>query len=303
MYSIEDLTAPLNRQIAVKTGTTNNYRDVWTLGYTPDLAVGFWAGNDDNTPMNDAISTLIITPVWAAFMTEINDSIPKNTFIAPDPEPTNLKPTLRGIWQGGVSYFVDTISGKVATQYTPSQTTKEVVFPSVHNPLQWIDKSNPQGPIPTDPQSDPQYNNWEYAVRQWFAGYQTTHPNFVETNNFNIPTSTDDVHVPANFPHVSITLPLSGTFINPNSRATVSINTSGPYPIQKADLYINNNYITSSTKTPFTMSFIPGDISGIQQNNSLEVIVQDSVFDQGSATTTFTTTPPVNTDQGSTTQN
>ena len=303
MYSIKALTDPLNRQIAVKTGTTNNYRDVWTLGYTPDVAVGFWAGNDDNSPMNDAISTLIITPVWAAFMTEINDSIPKNTFIAPDPEPTNLKPTLRGIWQGGISYFMDTISGKVATQYTPIQTTKEVVFPSVHNPLQWIDKNNPQGAIPANPQSDSQYTNWEYSVRQWFANYQKTNVDFIETNNFNVPSSTDDVHVPENFPHVSITSPGNGANLDRNSRIAVSITTSGPFPIQKASLYINNNYITSSTQAPFNMSFIPGDISGIQQNNYIQVSVQDSVFDQGSATTTFSTNTSANTNQGSDGQN
>ncbi|MDE2188560.1 MAG: transglycosylase domain-containing protein, partial [Patescibacteria group bacterium] len=84
MSSIQSLTAPLNRQIAVKTGTTNDYRDVWTMGYTPDIAVGFWAGNNNNSPMKDAISALIITPVWAAFMTEINDSLPKSTFISPN---------------------------------------------------------------------------------------------------------------------------------------------------------------------------------------------------------------------------
>jgi penicillin-binding protein 1C len=301
MVSIQALTAPLNRQLAIKTGTTNNYRDVWTLGYTPDISVGFWAGNNNNTPMNDAISTLIITPVWAAFMTEINDSLPKNNFVAPDPEPTNLKPTLRGIWQGGVSYFIDTISGKVATQYTPAQTTKEVVFPSVHNPLQWIDKSNPEGPIPTDPQNDPQYDNWEYAVRSWFANYETTHPDFKETSIFSVPSSTDSVHVPANFPHVSIISPLAGANIDPNSRTAVSISMSGPYPIQKADLYINGNYITSSTVAPFIMSFTPADISGIQQTNYLMVSVEDSVFDQGSATTTFTTGKPTNNNQGSST--
>lgn len=297
MYSLEALTAPLNRQIALKTGTTNDYRDVWTLGYTPDIAVGFWAGNNNNTPMNDAISTLIISPVWAAFMTEINDSIPKDNFISPDPEPTNLKPALRGIWQGGVSYFTDTISGKVATQYTPSQTTKEVVFPSVHNPLQWIDKSNPRGPVPTNPQDDPQYDNWENSIRKWFVDYQKTHPDFVETSTFIAPTATDDVHLPTNFPKVSIVSPLDGASLDPNNRTTVSLLASGPYPIQKADLYINGNYITSSNKTPFAMSFVPSDIPGIQQNDLLSVSVEDAVFDRGFATTTFKTVPPQNDDQ------
>ena len=39
------------RPVATKTGTTNDYRDGWTLGYTPSLAVGVWAGNNDNTEM------------------------------------------------------------------------------------------------------------------------------------------------------------------------------------------------------------------------------------------------------------
>jgi hypothetical protein len=222
-------------------------------------------------------------------MTEINDLLPKNNFVAPDPEPTNLKPTLRGVWQGGVSYSIDTISGKVATQYTPIKTTKEIVFPNVHNPLQWINKDNPQGPIPSDPQNDPQYTNWEYSVSNWLVDYEAKNPGFKETTDFTAPASIDDVHVPANFPHISISSPFPGVNLDPNKRVGVSITTSGPYPIQKANLYINGNYITSSTVSPFSMSFTPADISGIQQNNSLEVSVQDSVFDQGSATTTFTT--------------
>ena len=301
MVSLETLTAPLNRQLALKTGTTNDYRDAWTLGYTPDISVGFWAGNDNNAPMNNAISSLIISPVWAAFMTEINDSIPKNYFISPDPEPTNLKPTLRGIWQGGVSYFTDTISNKVATQYTPSETTKEVVFPSVHNPLQWIDKNNPQGPIPTNPQNDYQYPNWEYAVRKWFSGYETTHPDFKEVTAFTTPGETDDVHIPANFPKVSIVSPPNGTNLNPGGRVTVSISSVGPYPIQKSELYINGNYISSNSTSPFSLSFTPEDVGGIQNNNTLEVVVYDSVYDHGSATTTFTTIAPENTNQGSST--
>ena len=177
----------------------------------------------------------------------------------------------------------------MATQYTPTQTIKEVVFPSVHNPLQWINKDNPQGPIPADTQNDPQYTNWEYAVRNWLVDYETKNPGFKETTDFTIPTAVDDVHVPENFPHISISSPLEGVNLDPNKRVGVSITTSGPYPIQKTSLYINGNYITSSIISPFGMSFTPADISGIQQNNSLEISVQDSVFDQGSATTTFTT--------------
>ncbi|MBN1429747.1 MAG: PBP1A family penicillin-binding protein [Anaerolineae bacterium] len=54
---------------AVKTGTTNDYRDNWTIGYTPHLVVGVWAGNTDNTPMAEGTSGLTgAAPIWHDFM-------------------------------------------------------------------------------------------------------------------------------------------------------------------------------------------------------------------------------------------
>lgn len=53
---------------AAKTGTTNDFRDNWTLGYTPDLAVGVWVGNADYTPMRDTSGLTGAAPIWADFM-------------------------------------------------------------------------------------------------------------------------------------------------------------------------------------------------------------------------------------------
>ena len=55
---------------AAKTGTTNDFRDNWTLGYTPDLAVGVWVGNADYTPMRDTSGLTGAAPIWAEFMQE-----------------------------------------------------------------------------------------------------------------------------------------------------------------------------------------------------------------------------------------
>ena len=55
---------------AGKTGTTNDFRDNWTLGYTPDLAVGVWVGNADYTPMQDTSGLTGAAPIWAKFMQE-----------------------------------------------------------------------------------------------------------------------------------------------------------------------------------------------------------------------------------------
>ena len=55
---------------AVKTGTTNDFRDNWTVGYTPDLVVGVWVGNTDYTPMTNTSGLSGAGPIWAEFMTE-----------------------------------------------------------------------------------------------------------------------------------------------------------------------------------------------------------------------------------------
>jgi membrane peptidoglycan carboxypeptidase len=56
------------RDVAVKTGTTNDYRDTWILGYTPSIAVGCWAGNNNNTPMEKKVAGFIVAPMWNEFM-------------------------------------------------------------------------------------------------------------------------------------------------------------------------------------------------------------------------------------------
>ena len=55
--------------VAVKTGTTNDFRDNWTVGYTPDLVVGVWVGNTDYTPMINTTGLTGAGPIWAQFMT------------------------------------------------------------------------------------------------------------------------------------------------------------------------------------------------------------------------------------------
>ena len=54
----------LDRPAAAKTGTTDSFRDNWTMGYTPYLAVGVWAGNSDNTPMNNVIGITGAGFIW-----------------------------------------------------------------------------------------------------------------------------------------------------------------------------------------------------------------------------------------------
>jgi Penicillin binding protein transpeptidase domain len=69
--------------VAAKTGTTNDYKDNWTLGYTPDLVVGVWVGNADNTPMNGTTGVTGAAPIWHDFLEQVTKSMPVKAFERP----------------------------------------------------------------------------------------------------------------------------------------------------------------------------------------------------------------------------
>ena len=57
-------------KVAVKTGTTQEYKDAWAVGYTPSLVCGVWAGNNNNSPMKKKPSVMIAGPIWKEFMSK-----------------------------------------------------------------------------------------------------------------------------------------------------------------------------------------------------------------------------------------
>jgi membrane peptidoglycan carboxypeptidase len=63
---------------AAKTGTTNDFRDNWTLGYTPDIVVGVWVGNPDFTPMVNTSGLTGAAPIWAEFTGIANNEVTNN---------------------------------------------------------------------------------------------------------------------------------------------------------------------------------------------------------------------------------
>ncbi len=157
-----------NRQVAVKTGTTNDYRDAWTIGYTPNIVVGTWAGNNDNTPMAKKVSGLIVAPMWRAFMDEaLSIASTTESFNKPLNEDSyDLKPVLRGKWQGGVS----NLSQGDIDPMAPYKSVNETLTGGVHSILYWLNKSDPRGSQPSNPNNDPQFERWEYPIRIWAMG-------------------------------------------------------------------------------------------------------------------------------------
>ncbi len=73
----------VSRPAAVKTGTTDNYKDAWTIGYTPDLVVGVWVGNNDNAPMDKIAGSLGAAPIWADLIQKFSEGTPSKDFEKP----------------------------------------------------------------------------------------------------------------------------------------------------------------------------------------------------------------------------
>jgi 1A family penicillin-binding protein len=73
----------LSRPAAAKTGTTTDWRDNWTVGYTPDLVVGVWAGNADNAPMRHVSGVMGAAPIWYDVMEALHKGQPVREFMEP----------------------------------------------------------------------------------------------------------------------------------------------------------------------------------------------------------------------------
>jgi membrane carboxypeptidase/penicillin-binding protein PbpC len=123
-------------QVAAKTGTSNDSRDNWTLGFTPDLAVGVWVGNADYTPMLNTTGVSGAGPIWAQFMTYAINHL------------TGGNPTPFSMPSGIVQRTICTVSGTQPSKWCPSQ--RQEYFAADQPPL----------PPEDDLWRDVQYDTW-----------------------------------------------------------------------------------------------------------------------------------------------
>ncbi len=227
-----------NWDIAAKTGTTNDFRDVWVVGYTPTLAVGTWAGNNDNSPIVKKVAGFVIAPMWRAFMDEALPYVQNEKFIQPETLPEDTKPILTGDWQGAFAQ-VD----------------------GAHSALHFIDKTDPRGDAPSVPGKDSQYSNWEYPVQMWANGISinsgtTTGDEEQSTTNTDQeeePQATQDTI--DTIASLQITHPVQGSTVVAGKPLTVHLNKSGSF--SKVEYFLNGVYIGASIKAPFSITLLP----------------------------------------------
>ncbi|MBL8029670.1 MAG: penicillin-binding protein [Candidatus Doudnabacteria bacterium] len=245
------LTLP-GRPVAAKTGTTNDWHDGWTMGFTPSLAAGVWSGNNCGSKnpkclmKRGADGVIVAAPIWKEFMTNALKDTPVERFERPS---------------GIQEIVVDSVSGKLPTQLTP--TTKTEIFASYSIPTEYddvhkaveIDSFTGQPATPLTPPNqiiyrtylvykseNPKNQNWENAVNGWAL-----------KNGFGYPASLNGSTTPTNIgnpPAISINSPEdnSSVFSLP---VRIEIAATGENNIARIDISVDGNFIKSINSIPY----------------------------------------------------
>lgn len=248
------LTFGKGRPVAAKTGTTQEWRDAWTVGYTPSLVTGIWTGNNDNHPMKKGSDGVYVAaPLWNEFMTKALAGTPVEQFEKPQgikkitiDKATGQKP-MEGrettsdefpSWYkmakstSGKGYKIHKVDGKLATEDCPPDVVETIYSPQV------------QAEIPPE---DPAYPRWIKPIQGWAKshGYGTR----------IIPTEYTNLCDVGNRPTVSLSL--SSNSINLGESVTATANANAPLGVSKVEFYLNDHLISSDASPPYSKSVTP----------------------------------------------
>jgi 1A family penicillin-binding protein len=232
------------KTVAVKTGTTNDKRDNWTIGYTNDVTVGVWVGNNDNSPMNPRIASGITgaSPIWSNIMKKLltdkklkySDGIMK--------QPSGIKALIVDAYLGGLpkdgyptrsEYFVDGTEPKdVSAFYKKLKISKS--NGKLANDVE-IRSGNYEEKdfiviTENDPVSSDNKNRWQEAIDAWVRD-QAEKGN----DKFKYPTESSD----ANADSVGVSIKSPGNESKVGSNFEVKAVFSSMEKIKNVKIYAN----------------------------------------------------------------
>jgi 1A family penicillin-binding protein len=240
-----------DRTVAAKTGTTQNWHDGWTIGFTPSLSAGVWAGNNDGTLLKKgADGVLVAAPIWHDFMQQALAGTPAESFTVPS----------------GIQHItVDSISGKLPTDLTPS--TKNEVFTDYSVPTDSdnvhvkiaVDVATGLPVTATSPSNNISYQtytvfhsekptnpNWEQPVVEWALSHGYSYPPGDSTVISSQPNGGQGLTV-------NILNPEDGQNIS-SGQFLVTVSAISPNPISRVDLSIDGQLYQSATIQPFVFN-------------------------------------------------
>lgn len=268
-----NLTLP-DRQVAAKTGTTNDNKDAWTLGYTPSLATGVWVGNTIPSPMKAGGNALAGT-IWNKFMREALKGTSAENFPTPPPNDAT-KPVLRG-GNGGITLNINSETGKIATSSTPENLIVQRTYLPPHDILHYVNRDDPRGPVPAFPADDPQYENWEKALQTWIA--KQNNSTFQEP-----PTELDNNQRSEFSPTIEFISPTDGSVLT-NRNINIQVKATAPRGVSKVIFQIDNQPIGTATEFPFNLSFYAQKL--IKGPHTLSAVAVDDIGNSTQKSITF----------------
>lgn len=243
-----------NRQVAAKTGTTQEFHDAWTVGYVPELATAVWVGNNDNTGMRNADGSVVAAPIFNTFINSTVGGASDRKFVRPDnlrsvtvdklsgKLPTDSSPEtvtdLFAPWQIPkekddihVKVKVNKLNGKLASALTPASLTEERTYTVLRS-------ERPESP------------SWNQPVIDWAQshGIQLGTP----------PTETDDMYNESNLPQVNITDPSDGQTVT--GTFSVTATASAAFGLRSVDLTIDGIGYGFDTTAPYQFTVAASDL-------------------------------------------
>ncbi len=267
--------------VSAKTGTTNEFRDGWTMGYTSSIAVGVWAGNNDNSPMTvGADGVNVAAPIWRNFLDQVSGNYNREKF----PE-FNSEEVMKDIKKGVLTGKLDTekklevceIPGKdnkwcKANKYCPSKEKKTKTITEAHNILWYVDKDNPQGEYPDKPENDPQFVRWEDGVKNWYK--KSKDKKYISDED--VAGDCDENDFDKYMPSVKMSIDKSG------NKLKISANADAPIGIESVIIYVEGNEINSSDSSSSSATYeVPSDKNN--SNIKIEVKLKDDNGNEASA--------------------
>ena len=233
---------------AAKTGTSQEFRDALTVGYTTNLVAGVWVGKNDNKPMrNGADGSVVASPIWNRFMKEAIASGRKpEKYTNPQIKRGNKPMVNTGGFEYNKKLKINKATGKVSTDKTPPELIEEREVKTVHSELYYVKLDDILGDWPKKPQEDPQFDNWERPVLAWARskGYIT-----------NLPDDEDNVYTDENKPIIKINSPTKGSLISGNS-VPLDISVTASQGLKQVDIYLDETVVLSSTSGTISQSII-----------------------------------------------
>lgn len=248
-----------HRDVAAKTGTTNEFRDGWTLGFTPSLAVGVWAGNNDNSPMvAGADGVVVAAPIWRAFLDKTLVNYATERFPKYEKEDID-KPMLGGELEDKKDLKVCEIPDEddkycLANKYCPDGESEKKDFVEPHDILHYVKRDDPRGEKPDKAETDSQYKNWEKAVKEWYKKQK----GIIAEEAPEKECSEDDFKKYR--PSISLGVPSS---TNSNT-ITLSADVDAPYGVSRVVFTVEEDKVGERSEKPYAISYSIPD----SQNNS-----------------------------------